>query len=207
MQTVRTKGLKSRRLDIPPAVYLLVLVLLASLAVLSWATNRSSDSDAEVVQQPAVILPDAAEYARQIDENVNHPDVVGNRALIEAGYPNLGGRNRTDEYPASPSIVVGDGVVEDVVYPEGVMEATDVQLNRAVALAANPELAPGVARMLLLEQNIMLPGDVGHLDDRALSMEEIVFLEVNTFLPDGGAMADAPPGSDHAGMGVGFTRF
>lgn len=206
MQSVPTKGLKSRRLDVPPVVLLVALAVLAGLAVASWAADRPSSDDADVAEQRTVMLPDAAENARLLDENLNHPDVLGNTALIEAGYPDLG-YGPTDEYLVWPEVRANNGAVQSVQYPDGVMEATDVQLNRAVALAVNPELVSGVARTVFLEQNLMLPGDVGHLDDRALSMEEIRFLEVNTFVLDSGAVAAVPPGSDHAGMGVGSTRF
>lgn len=202
MQTVSAKGLKSRRRDLLPVVFLLALALLAGLAVLSWALDRSSTDDADVAEQRVVMLPDAAENARLLDENLNHPDVLGNTALIEAGYPDLG-YGPTDESMVRPNVRAD----ESAAYPDGVMEATDVQLNRAVPLVVNPEFSFGMARTIFLEQNVMLPGDVGHLNDRALSIEEIVFLEVNTFLPDGGAVALTPPGSDHVGMGAGFTRF
>jgi hypothetical protein len=182
-------------------VFLLALAVLAGLAVLSWALDRSSTDEADVAEQPAVVLPNAAENARLIDENVNHPDVVG-----DVRYPDMsGGRNRAEEQ--LEGLGVGAGTVADVAYPDGVLEAADVQLSRSIAVNVNPELSFGRTRAAFLEQNVMLPGDVGHLDDRAVSMEEIRFLEVNTWFPDGGAVALIPPGSDHAGMGMGFSRF
>lgn len=177
MQTVRTKRLKSRRLDLPPTVFVVLLAVLAGLALLSRVAEQSDSGADDAARQGVTTLPNVAEDVRLRDENVNHPDVVGDIALIEAGYP------------------------------DGVMEATDVQLNRAVAVAVNPELTTGRERAIFLEQNIMLPGDVGHLDDRALSIEEIQFLEWNTVLPGGDGLALVPPDNQRRDLGDGFTNF
>jgi hypothetical protein len=80
-------------------------------------------------------------------------------------------------------------------YPTGVLEATDVALNNATAQAV-PFDRP---RALFLEQNLVLPGDAGYLDDRVLSTKEIQFLEQNTYLPGGGSQ-DMQAGPD--GFGV-----
>jgi len=163
-----------------------LLALIVAVAVIAFVSRDDADSSAPAQEQVApVVLPNAAQDAALLDENLNHPDVIGD------------------------GVIEGVGSVGDTAaYPDGVLEATDVERNRAIAaLAVNPELASGVARTVFLEQNVMLPGDVGHLDDRALSMEEILFLEQNTFLPDGGAVALEPPVDQRGRFGEGFTQF
>jgi hypothetical protein len=162
-------------------VLLAVVITVAVIALMS-RDDADSGAPAQDVAAP-VVLPSTAQDAALLDENVNHPDVIGDGVIEGVG-------------------TIGN---TDVAYPEGVLEATDVELNRAAALAVNPELISGVARTVFLEQNLMLPGDVGHLDDRVLSIEEIQFLEVNTFLPDGGSVAYDPPVDQRGGPGIDVT--
>jgi hypothetical protein len=184
MEAVRERRVRTGGIGGPALLIGVLLAVVITVAVIALMSRDDADSGAPAQDVAApVVLPSTAQDAALLDENVNHPDVIGDGVIEGVG-------------------TIGN---TDVAYPEGVLEATDVELNRAAALAVNPELISGVARTVFLEQNLMLPGDVGHLDDRVLSIEEIQFLEVNTFLPDGGSVAFDPPVDQRGGPGIDVT--